>query len=122
MTKESAANAPKRQGDESNYPRWSVLYRQRTLWRCSNPALDEDERQTLVDELMDARRAVKAAKASGDASEMKTARGSVHAAKVALGERGAVWWEDGAPDLNRHMVENTPYASWYQQLQTTDKG
>jgi hypothetical protein len=39
------------------------------LWRCSNPALDEDERQRLVNELMDAGRAVKAAKASGFASE-----------------------------------------------------
>lgn len=89
------------------------------LWRCSNPAFDEDERQRLVNELTDARRAMKAAKASGGASEMKTARASVQAAKVALGERGAVWWEDGAPDLNRHMVENTPYAGWYQRLQNT---
>ena len=28
------------------------------LWRCSNPALDEALRQQLVNELMDARRAV----------------------------------------------------------------
>lgn len=41
------------------------------LWRCSNPALVEDERQRLVNELMDARRAVKAAKTSGDPGEMK---------------------------------------------------
>ena len=91
------------------------------LWRCSNPARDEDERQRLVNELMDARRAVKAAKASGDPGEMKTARTNVHAAKVALGERGQVWWNDAEPDLNRHMVENTPYADWYQQLRTTAK-
>lgn len=25
----------------------------------------------------------------------------------ALRERGEVWWNDGAPDLNRHMVKNT---------------
>jgi hypothetical protein len=89
------------------------------LWRCSNPAVDEDEQQRLVNELMDARRAVKAAKASGDPGEMKTARAAVQVAKVALGERGPVWWEDGAPDLNRHMVENTPYAGWYQRLLIT---
>jgi hypothetical protein len=32
--------------------------------------------------------------------------------KQALGERGPVWWMDGAPDLNRHMVTNTRYAAW----------
>jgi hypothetical protein len=84
------------------------------LWRCSNPGLDEQTRQRLVNELMDARRAVKAAKASGDPDEMKTARASVQTAKVALGERGPVWWDDETPDLNRHMVMNTPYAQWYQ--------
>ena len=90
------------------------------LWRCSNPALDEDERQLLVNELMDARRAVKAAKAakaakaSDDAGQLKQARADVDAAKVALGERGPVWWEDGAPDYNRHKVDNTPYAEWYR--------
>ena len=65
------------------------------LWRCTNPALDEDERQRLVSDLMTARRAVKAAKASGDPEEMKAARSGVQEAKVALGERGPVWWEDG---------------------------
>lgn len=39
------------------------------MWRCSDPALDEDERQRLVNELMDARRAAKAPKASDDSSE-----------------------------------------------------
>lgn len=91
-------------------------------WRCSNPALDKDERQRLVNELMNARRAVKAAKASGDSREMKTARAAVRAAKSALGERGPVWWDDGAPDLNRHRVENTPYADWYKQVLPTATG
>lgn len=44
------------------------------LWRCSNPALGEDERQRLVDQLMNAQRAVKAAMASGDPDERKYAR------------------------------------------------
>lgn len=86
------------------------------LWRCSNPALNEDERQRLVKDLMAARRSVKAAKASGDPDEMTAARSAVQAAKVALGERGPVWWKDGAPDFNRHKVVNTPYAPWYRSL------
>lgn len=86
------------------------------LWRCSNPSLDEGERQRLVNALMAARRAVKAAKASGDPDELKAARASVQANKVALGERGPVWWDDGAPDLNQHNVSNTPYADWYRDL------
>ena len=32
--------------------------------------------------------------------------------KCALGERGPVWWTDGAPDFNRHMARNSPYADW----------
>jgi hypothetical protein len=71
---------------------------------------------------MNIRRAVNAAKASGDSSAMKTARAGVQASKVALGERGAVWWKDEAPDLNRHMVENTPDAGWYRQLLPSTEG
>lgn len=65
---------------------------------------------------MDARRAVAQAKRSGDAAAMKAARAAVDVAKVALGERGPVWWEDGSPDLNRHMAHNTPYAGWYETV------
>ncbi|MEX5571570.1 hypothetical protein Q1J52_01380 [Pseudomonas lijiangensis] len=82
------------------------------LWRCSNPSLSEDERQRLVHELMSARREVKQAKAFGDPERLKTARSKVNAAKVALGERGAVWWSDGSPDYNRRRVLDTPYADW----------
>ena len=59
---------------------------------------------------MAARRAVGDAKRASDVMAEKAARARVHAAKVALGERGPVWWEDGAPDYNRHLVKNTPYA------------
>lgn len=89
------------------------------LWRCSNPALDHDERQRWVNELMTARRAVKSAKASGDPAQLKAARAAVNTAKVALGERGPVWWADGSPDLNRHKVTHTPYAEWYASLDET---
>ncbi len=80
------------------------------LWRSSDPSLDEDERQRWVDALMDARRAVAAAKRNGDAEAEKAARAKVHEAKIALGERGPVWWDDGAPDYTRKLLKNTPYA------------
>ncbi|WP_122869014.1 hypothetical protein [Pseudomonas viridiflava] len=86
------------------------------LWRCSNPSLTEEERQRLVNELMDARRAVKSAKVTQDSAQLKQARADVDVAKVALGERGPVWWKDGAPDYNRHKVDSTPYAQWYRSL------
>ena len=80
------------------------------LWRAANPNLPDNERQALVDRLMAARRAVAAARRSGDAEAEKQARKEVHAAKLGLGERGPVWWDDGAPDFNRHLLKNTPYA------------
>ena len=86
------------------------------LWRCSNPALAPAERQRLVTELMAARRAVKEAKHDDDAAALKSARAAVQKAKVALGERGPVWWDDGSPDFNRYKVTNTPYAEWYEGL------
>jgi hypothetical protein len=27
-----------------------------------------------------------------------------------------VWWEDGAPDYNRCLAKNTPYAAWFAAL------
>jgi hypothetical protein len=86
------------------------------LWRTSNPALAPDVRQQLVNELMQARRQVGLAKKAGDADAEHAARAAVDAAKRGLGERGPVWWTDGAPDLNRKMVANTPYAAWYASL------
>ncbi|PZU82829.1 MAG: hypothetical protein DI528_18530 [Shinella sp.] len=81
------------------------------LWRKTNPHLPENERERLVSALMSARRAVK--EATDDPDRLHIARKAVDAAKVGLGERGPVWWTDGAPDLNRHMVQNTPYAGWF---------
>lgn len=87
------------------------------LWRASNPGLGPQARQREVDRLMAARRAVRAALQAGDAQALARARAAVQAAKVALGERGAVWWDDGAPDFNRRMVANSPYARWYEGLE-----
>ena len=85
------------------------------LWRTSNPHLEQSEQQRLVEALMAARRQVGLAKKSRDAHAERAARADVDAAKRSLGERGPVWWTDGAPDWNRHMVKNTPYADWYQK-------
>ena len=85
------------------------------LWRTSNPALSETRRQELVDQLMDARRAVRDAK--GDERALAIARHSVNEAKMGLGERGPVWWSDGTPDLNRHLAKNTPYRDWAAQAE-----
>ena len=85
------------------------------LWRRANPALPEPERQAIVARLMDARRAVGRALKSGDREALAAARGAVDSAKVALGERGPVWWQDGE-DLNRHLARNTRYAEWYATL------
>ncbi|WP_428351579.1 hypothetical protein [Lichenifustis flavocetrariae] len=85
------------------------------LWRCTNPALPDVERAKLTAELMRARRAVGVARRSGDRDALAAA--AVDDAKIALGERGPVWWDDGAPDLNRHMARTTPYAEWYRTIE-----
>ena len=82
------------------------------LWRLSNPFLAPDTHERLVRDLMDARRAM------GDATNQRervSARLRVDAAKRALGERGDVWWDDGAPDYNRKLAIHTPYAAWFTQ-------
>ena len=86
------------------------------LWRRSNPGLPETVREELVRALMDARRAIQRARRAGDAAMERQARQRVQAAKEGLGERGPVWWTDGAPDYNRHLVANTPYRAWYESL------
>lgn len=83
------------------------------LWRASNPALDDAARDRWVKTLMEARRAIGSAKRQGDAMAEWRARQRVHRAKVALGERGAVWWDDGAPDEDRRLIDNTHYAGWF---------
>jgi hypothetical protein len=95
------------------------------LWRRANPHLPEDERARLVRELMAGRRAVRAAKGrgSGDADALRAARAQVDAAKRGLGERGPPWWDDGAPDQNRRLARNTPYADWWAAIESaTERG
>jgi hypothetical protein len=86
------------------------------LWRTSDPALEPEKRERLVKDLMDARRAVGLAKRKCDHAAETVAHEAVDRAKVALGERGPVWWDDGAPELNRHLARTGPYAQWYASL------
>jgi uncharacterized protein len=67
-------------------------------WRATDPSLPEERRRELVSELMSARRAVGAAKRARDSGAARAARDRVHAAKVALGERGEPWWERRSSD------------------------
>lgn len=123
MTRAIGSNAPDRAdegaaGDPKGAPvtpdgRYLVV--RGRLWRRSNPHLPEATRKVLVAELMDARRAVKAALA-GSPEDLRMARSRVDAAKIALDERGPVWWDDGTPDYNRHLARNTPYAGWFAGL------
>jgi hypothetical protein len=87
------------------------------LWRLSNPWLDPEVHQLLVKELMNARRAVRDAKTP---EHRIAARVEVDRVKRELGERGDPWWSDGAPDYNRLLAINTPYAEWFESPETAD--
>ena len=92
------------------------------LWRTSNPSLSPEVHETLVGDLMDARRAIAAAIRHRDDRALREARKVVDRTKRALGERGPGWWADGAPDLNRRMALNTPYANWFASLPSSGTG
>jgi hypothetical protein len=83
------------------------------LWRCTDPRLPEPERRAAVKALMQARRAVQLA---GDGAAERAARASVDAAKRRLGERGPVWWADGAPDEGGRHPARSGYADWWAGL------
>ena len=77
-----------------------IIVRDR-LWRAANPNLSAEMRADLIAALMQARREVKAAQRASDTRELAQARAAVNAAKVKLGERGQVWWTDGAKDFRQ---------------------
>jgi hypothetical protein len=87
------------------------------LWRSSNIHLSPEEKRRLTAELMAARRAKGLAMRVGDEEGRERAKQRVSAAKIALGERGPVWWTDGSPDRNRHMAKNTEYSKWFASLE-----
>ena len=88
------------------------------LWRCTNPSLSEPERRAHVKALMRARNGVRLAETD---EETRAARLAVNEAKIALGERGPVWWKDGAPDENRHAPWNSSYAAWWEGLSEAER-
>ena len=99
-----------------NHSRRALFCGARAALENDEPGLDPDLKTALVADLMRARRAVGSALKAGDKEDEVKSRQDVDAVKHALGERGAVWWQDGAPDFNRHMVMTTPYADWFAQL------
>lgn len=65
-------------------------------WRATDPAIPQERREELTHILMAWRRAVR--RVQGTDAEA-AARAGVHAAKVALGERGTPpWWEQSATE------------------------
>ena len=86
------------------------------LWRRADPSLTEPDRQAAVNDMMQAGRDVGSALRDDNRGMLRRAREQVDAAKRRLGERGPVWWTDGAPDYGRHLVKNTPYAEWWRTL------
>ncbi|MFX0547102.1 hypothetical protein ACEWPL_016310 [Roseovarius sp. S1116L3] len=89
------------------------------LWRCTDPSLGDSERRAAVKALMKARRAVQTAGA--DSAAEAQAHAGVDAAKRALGERGPVWWSDGAPDEGGFHPKNSSYAAWWNALSEEDR-
>jgi len=77
------------------------------LKRNTNPGLDDSSRRKLIKKLMQARLS-------------KNTEATLEA-KTALGEAGAVWWSDGAPDYTGEHPAATPYASWWQSLTDADR-
>ncbi|WP_081288546.1 hypothetical protein [Mycobacterium asiaticum] len=78
-------------------------------WRATDPLIPEDRRAELVKILMAWRREVRRAK--GTPQEPR-ARAGVHAAKVALGERGQPpWWEQTQEERRNRWLTEVPEPS-----------
>ncbi len=106
---------------ELTTPDGRYLVIQGRLWRAPNPALRAEAKVKYMRDMLNGRRALKAAKASGDETAINAARKLVARAQVGLGERGPVWWADGAPDLNRTLAKNSPYADWFARLESQEQ-
>ena len=101
-------------------PDGRYFVQQGRLWRAPNPTLAAERQVKYTRELLNGRRALKAAKLAGDETAVTAARQLVAAAQVGLGERGRVWWKDGAPDYNRMQVKQSPYADWFATVDAGD--
>lgn len=80
-------------------------------WRATDPEIPDNLRQELVDELMSARRAVRAGEPD--------ARTRVGDAKVALGERGHPWWEEPTDEAVAERARATIHALLRKRRGTT---
>lgn len=67
---------------------------------------------------MQARRDIRGA----EGAALRDARARVDAAKRRLGERGPVWWQDGAPDEGGRHPKNSAYADWWAGLDPETRG
>ncbi|WP_081287216.1 hypothetical protein [Mycobacterium asiaticum] len=78
-------------------------------WRATDPMIPEERRTELVRILMAWRREVRR---TNGTPEEPTARAGVHAAKVALGERGAPpWWEQSEEERRNRWLTEVPEPS-----------
>ena len=116
------ASSPTSPLDGIHTPDNRYIVVRRRLWRAANPNLSQEDNVRWTRSLMSARRAVASAKRADDVVALAQARRQVDRAKRALGERGPVWWDDGAPDQNRRMVWNTGYAAWYERAEALADG
>ena len=103
---------------ELTTPDGRYLVIQGRLWRAGDPSLPAQAKVKYMRDLLNGRRALKAAKLAGDEEAIAAARKLVAGAQVGLGERGPVWWKDGTPDFNRTQVRNSPYADWFAQVES----
>ena len=83
------------------------------LWRCTDPRLNDHDKRAYIKALMKARRDVRNAQQQKDEAALQQACDDVQSAKELLGERGPVWWQDGAPDEGGVAPHNSSYAEWW---------
>ena len=88
------------------------------LWRKTDPRLDDSERRAAIKAMMQARRDI--AQAVTEAED-RDARTRINAAKTRLGERGPVWWDDGAPDESGLAPDQSSYAEWWAGLSEAER-
>ncbi len=86
------------------------------LCRMTNPALPDAERRAALKALMQARLATRRGGPGAEA-----ARAAVDDAKRRLGERGPVWWSDGAPDEDGLDPAASTYAGWWAGLSDAER-
>lgn len=74
-------------------------------WRATDPAIPDARRAELTKILMAWRRDVRRTRGTDEES---VTRAGVHAAKVALGERGTPWWEQSDEERRNRWTADLP--------------